>query len=283
MKDSGINGKVVIITGGSNGIGSASAKYLFEKGANVVKADIMIKNEKVTEVSVENNTRKMMEFPLDVRDHQSWENLLKAVVEVFGKADVLINCAGILTPGSLLELNNEQIESQLLINLLGPITGSKIFLPLFKELDSGHIINIASLAGITPIPFESVYSASKFGLRGFSLALAYELKNTGVKVSVICTDAVITDQVLNEMHYENSNLTFSGNLFDKEYIAEIIFRTILHPRKEILITPLRGLLCKIGGNSTLFMSAMLPVFDKIGRYKRIKFLNKTESEEIKKW
>jgi len=283
MKDFGINGKVIVVTGGSNGIGSAAAKYLFDKGANVVKADIEILKKNVTEVRKDKHTMKMMEFPLDVRDFQSWENLLIAVIKEFGSADVLINCAGVLTPGSLLELNKEQIEAQLLVNLLGPITGSKVFLSLFKELNRGHIINIASLAGITPIPFESVYSASKFGLRGFSLALAYELKRTGVKASVICPDAVVTNQVLSEAHHKNANLTFSGNLFEKEYIAEIIFKTILYPRKEVLITPLRGLLCKIGGNSTLFMSAMLPLFDRIGRYKRNKFLNKFESEEVKKW
>jgi 3-oxoacyl-[acyl-carrier protein] reductase len=283
MKNFKIIGKVIVITGGSNGIGSATAKYLFDKGANIVKADIMIKKRQLIEVSEQNYKKKMMEFPLDVRDMQSWESLFSAVAEVFGKADILINCAGILIPGSLQELNKEQIEDQLLVNLLGPITGSKVFLPLFKELNRGHIINIASLAGIAPIPYESVYSASKFGLRGFSLALAYELKNTGVKVSVICPDAVVTNQVLSEAHYENANLTFTGNLFDREYIAENIYKTILHPRKEILITPLRGLLCKIGGNSTHFMSAMLPLFDMIGRYKRNKFLNKVESEEVKKW
>ena len=280
MKNSKLHGKVIVITGSSNGIGSAAAKYLFDNGASVVKADIMIKEESLYEVTEGTYTKRMLEIHLDVRNIDSWEYLFNSVIKEFGKADILINCAGIIIPGSLLQQNKAVIEDQLAVNLLGPIIGSKVFLPLFKELNEGHIINISSLAGITPIPFETIYSASKFGLRGFSLALAYELKNSGVKVSVICPDAVLTGQILSEAHYNNANLSFTGKLLDKEYIAEKIYKTILHPRKEVLITPLRGLLCKLGGNSTTFTSASLPLFNMIGERNRKKFLNKIENEEF---
>ncbi len=280
MENGKLNNSVIIITGASNGIGSAAAKYLFSKGASVVKADIMIEKECLTEVTEGTYTKRMMEIHLDVRNIDSWEKLFNSVMKKFGKADVLINCAGIIIPGSLLQQSRAVIEDQIAVNLLGPILGSKVFLPLFKELNKGHIINISSLAGITPIPFEIIYSASKFGLRGFSLALAYELKNSGVKVSVICPDAVLTGQILSEAHYENANLSFTGKLFNKEYIAEKIYKTILHPRKEVLITPLRGLLCKLGGNSTTFMSTLLPLFDKIGERKRKKFLYKIDKKEF---
>jgi len=280
MKNSKLHGKVIVITGSSNGIGSAAAKYLFDNGASVVKADIMIKEESLYEVTEGTYTKRMLEIHLDVRNIDSWEYLFNSVIKEFGKADILINCAGIIIPGSLLQQNKAVIEDQLAVNLLGPIIGSKVFLPLFKELNEGHIINISSLAGITPIPFETIYSASKFGLRGFSLALAYELKNSGVKVSVICPDAVLTGQILSEAHYNNANLSFTGKLLDKEYIAEKIYKTILHPRKEVLITPLRGLLCKLGGNSTTFTSASLPLFYMIGERNRKKFLNKIENKEF---
>jgi len=283
MKNSKLHGKVVVITGGSSGIGGAAAKYLFDKGANVVKADIMINKESLSEVTEGAYTKRLMEIHLDVRSIDSWNKLFNSVIKEFGKANVLINCAGIIVPGSLIQQGKSMIEDQIAINLLGPIIGSKVFLPLFKELNEGHIINISSLAGITPIPFESIYSASKFGLRGFSLALAYELKYSGVKVSVICPDAVVTSQLLGEANYDKANLSFTGKLFDKEYIAEKIYRTILHPQKEVLITPLRGLLCKLGGNSTTFMSTLLPLFNMIGERKRKKFLHKIENKESYKW
>jgi 3-oxoacyl-[acyl-carrier protein] reductase len=284
MKNNKLDGLVVVITGGSNGIGKATGEYLFKRGANVVIADLSVKQEELLKVYIDSYVnsykRCMLEVPLDVRNADNWNKLLNAVIKEFGKVDVLINCAGIIIPDSLIQQALDKVEKQLDVNLLGPIIGSKVFLPLFKEQKKGHIINISSLAGIVPLPFESIYSASKFGLRGFSLALAQELKGSGIKVTTVCPDSVKTAQVMNEAAHQNANLSFSGSMMETEYVAKKICNTILHPKMEVLIPSFRGQLSKFFGNSSLLRYILMPILDKIGNHNRKIFLNKINNKEI---
>ncbi|MCI0474541.1 MAG: SDR family oxidoreductase, partial [Ignavibacteria bacterium] len=230
MKNTKLYDKVIIVTGGSSGIGMAIVDYLFDKGANVVNADISVTRGKTLKVYNNNLVKKLLDVNLDVRDEDSWKGLYNTVLNEFGKADILINCAGVVVPDSLISKSPALLKDQIDVNLLGPINGVHTFLPQFLKQKSGHIINVASLAGIVPIPGESIYSASKFGLRGFSMAMALELRGTGVKVTSFCPDSVITPQLISEAHHTDSGFSFSGKLLEPKYIASKIFKVILHPK-----------------------------------------------------
>jgi NAD(P)-dependent dehydrogenase (short-subunit alcohol dehydrogenase family) len=281
MKNNLLNNKVIVVTGGLSGIGKAIVEYLFDKGANVVNADISVTRGKTVKVYNDRHVKKLIEVNLDVRDKESWKGLFNAVMNEFGKADILINCAGVVIPDSLISSSPDMLKDQIDVNLLGPINGVHTFLPLFVKQKSGHIINIASLAGIVPIPGESIYSASKFGLRGYTMALALELKGTGVNVTSVCPDSVITPQLIVEAHHTNSGFSFSGKLLDAKYVASKIYGTILHPRNEISVTRFRGFQSRLFGNSNILMNLTTPMIKVFGERNRKKFLKNLENKEIK--
>lgn len=278
MKKKNLNNKVIVVTGGCNGIGKATAELLFERGANVVIADIEVNKQSEIKNCGLAGSQQLFKIHLDAAYVESWNNLYESVLKEFGKIDVLINCAGILSPGNITDTTIKEIERQIAINLLGPIYGTKVFMQYFNRVKKGHVINISSLAGITPIPGESIYSASKFGLRGFSLSLSYEMRNTNVKVTVVCPDSVLTDLIIYEAKHNGSNLSFSGKLLKAEYVAGIIYKTILHPKNEVLIKPLKGLLSKAAGNSSLIMGSLYSIVDKIGEINKKKLLAKLNNE-----
>jgi len=281
MKNTKLYNKVIIVTGGSSGIGKAIVKFLFDKEANVVNADISVTRGKTLKVYNNNFIRKLVDVNLDVKNEESWKGLYNTVMNEFGKADILINCAGIVVPDSLINKSPVLLRDQIDINLIGPINGVRTFLPMFLKQQSGHIINIASLAGIVPVPGESIYSASKFGLRGYTMALALELKGTGVYATSVCPDSVITPQLIVEAHHTNSGFSFSGKLLDVEYVASKIYETILRPRNEVSVTRFRGFQSRLFGNSNFLMNLTTPMIKMVGEHKRKIFLKNLKNKEIK--
>ncbi|MFP4001494.1 MAG: SDR family NAD(P)-dependent oxidoreductase [Thermoplasmata archaeon] len=167
--------KVVVVTGSSSGIGKSTAKLFAEKGSKVI----------VTYNKGEEKGREVMEYceeksesmltRLDVTDKSSIEKSLEEIKERFGNVDILINNAGILESGKLEDLSHDKIEKQIDVNLTGLINTSKIFLESMLDRDEGMIINISSGLGKSGSARYSVYSATKFGVRGFTQSLAKEL------------------------------------------------------------------------------------------------------------
>ena len=281
MKNDILNNKVIIVTGGSSGIGKAIVELLFDKGANVVNADISVSRSRILKVYNDCRIKKLLDVNLDVRDDESWKGLSHAVVNEFGKADVLINCAGVVIPDSLIKESRNLAKDEIDINLMGPVKGTYEFLPLFLKQKCGHIINIASLAGIAPIPGESIYSATKFGLRGFSMAMALELRGSGVKVTSFCPDSVVTPQLVIEAYHTNSGFSFSGKPLETEYVADKILKVILHPKNEVSVTRFRGFQSRLFGNSNFIMNLTTPAIKMFGERNRKKFLKTLGLKEVK--
>jgi 3-oxoacyl-[acyl-carrier protein] reductase len=147
----------------------------------------------------------------DVRDAGQWESLLAEMVRRWGRVDVLMNVAGVIRPGWVQEGSSVDVDFHLDINVKGVIHGTHAAARMMLKQGGGHIINIASLAGIAPIPGLSLYCASKFAVRGFTLAIAQELMQKGIKVTVVCPDAVQTPMLDMQVDYEQAAMTFSGN------------------------------------------------------------------------
>ena len=163
--------------------------------------------------------------------------------------DRLFNIAAYLKPGYIHETDPQEIDRHIDINVKGLIIGSQLAAKHMVEQGKGHIVNIASLGGIAPIPGIALYSTSKFAVRGFSLALAQELKPLGVKVTVICPDAIQTPMLALQEDYDEAALTFSGpKALSLEDIEKIVFAEVLpNAPIEVTLPWQRGALAKLGG------------------------------------
>src|SRR5690606_9420047 len=180
-----IRSKTIAITGAARGIGYATATALLARGARVVIGD---RDAALQESAVAQLGRlgPVSGYPLDVTDRESFATFLdKARTDGGGHIDVLINNAGVMPIGPFLEQSEQAIRSSIEVNLYGVLTGCQLALPDMVRRRSGHIINIASMSGLIPVPGQVPYNAAKFGVVGLSVALADEMAPYGVEVSVV--------------------------------------------------------------------------------------------------
>src|SRR5690606_14819464 len=122
---------------------------------------------------------------LDVTDAQAWDDAIEAT-RVGGPLDVLVNMAGYLHPGWVHELDAAEIDRHFSVNVRGVVLGTRAAARTMLAQGKGHIVNVASLAALAPIPGLSLCSASKYAVRAFSLAAAQELRGRGISVTVVC-------------------------------------------------------------------------------------------------
>ena len=180
-----IKGKTIVITGAARGIGYATAQALLARGARVVigDRDLDVLESAVAGISA---LGQVSGHPLDVTDQGSFAAFLdKARTDGGGRIDVLINNAGVMPVGPFLEQSAPAIRSSIEVNLYGVLTGCQLVLPDMVKRRSGHIINIASMAGLVAVPGQIVYAATKFGVVGLSTAMADEFAPQGVRISAV--------------------------------------------------------------------------------------------------
>jgi 3-oxoacyl-[acyl-carrier protein] reductase len=188
-----LESKVVIVTGGTKGIGYAIAEALLKRGAIVYICGRKEQDLKsaIDTLSTEGEVSGTV---CDVRDETQVKAMLSACVSAFGGVDVLINNAGMGYFGKTVEdMSGEEFRETLETNLFGVFYTCHHAIPLIKKKGGGYIINISSLAGQNAHPRMAAYNASKFGLNGFSEALMQEVRQDNIKVSYICPGSVNTD------------------------------------------------------------------------------------------
>ncbi|MEA3558938.1 MAG: SDR family oxidoreductase [Candidatus Thermoplasmatota archaeon] len=180
VKISDLREKKILITGGSSGIGKATAEMMSSKGASVI---ITARDESKLKRTLKDVKGVVSSYSVDISNWEEVQYLANRIMEEHGKLDIVINSAGIVHPGTLDSLTIDQIESILNIDLLGTINVCKAF----QEglISPGYIINISSVAGFMGIYGYTVYSAAKFGVWGFSQALRMELEPKGIGVGVV--------------------------------------------------------------------------------------------------
>ena len=172
----GIEGKVVLITGGSTGIGAETARLLAERGAKVAIAarrkDRL--DEVVADIASSGGTARS--YALDVTDKSAVQSVVAAIIADFGRLDVLINNAGLMPIRPMAEVNTDEWDQMIDVNLKGTLYGIAAALPGFLEQGSGHIINLSSVAGIKVFaPGGTVYSGTKFAVSAISEGLRHEV------------------------------------------------------------------------------------------------------------
>lgn len=187
-----LDGKVALVTGGSRGIGAGIARALAQAGADVVIADRLVEQAQETSADIESIGRRSAAVEFDVRDPESVTTMISTVEKQFGKLDIAVNNAGIVSLGAVEELTVEQWNGVLEINLRGVFLCCQAEIALMRKAQFGRIINTSSIAGKVGFPNLSHYSASKFGVIGFTNAIAKEVAKQGITVNALCPGIVGT-------------------------------------------------------------------------------------------
>ena len=199
--------KVVLITGGSSGIGKAIGEYLHHKGFVVYGTS---RNPDQITHSV---------FPLvalDVRNPESIATAVAKIISISGRLDVVINNAGIGITGPLEEIPTEEIKNNFETNFFGPIEVMKVVLPQMRQQKSGLIINITSIAGYMGLPYRSIYSASKGALELVTEALRMEVKSFGIRITNVAPGDFATNIASGRYHTPSA-----GSAYEMSYAANL--------------------------------------------------------------
>ena len=189
----GIEGKVVIITGASSGMGDAAARHLAGLGASVVVA--ARRQERIDQlvVDIAHTGGKALAVATDVTRREDLQRLADATVERFGRIDVLVNNAGVMPLSPLERLKVDEWDHMIDVNLKGVLYGIAAVLPVMQRQRSGHIITTASVAGHKVFHASAVYSATKFAVRALSEGLRQEVKPYNIRTTIVSPGAVSTE------------------------------------------------------------------------------------------
>lgn len=218
-----LRGKVAIITGASSGIGAATAVELARRGARVVLAARRQEELAGVEGAIKAAGGDALAVPTDVADSRQLERLVARATETYGQIDILVNNAGVGSRGHYAEAATEDIEATLKVNLVGAMLLTRLVLPGMLKRKAGAIIAVASVSG--HIGTDPVYSATKFGLRGFCIGLRRESLKSGVSVSLVSPGFIRTPLTSRRR----------SRMPGPEIVAKAIARLALHPKREVVV------------------------------------------------
>jgi NADP-dependent 3-hydroxy acid dehydrogenase YdfG len=186
---SDVKGKVVAITGASSGIGEAAARLLAAAGAKVVLGARRSDRLEAIAADIRGKKGEVEIQAIDVSKREDLTRFVKAAQDRFGRLDVLVNNAGVMPLSPLDDLRVEEWERMIDVNIKGVLYGIAAALPLFRKQESGHFINISSVAGHRVAPTGAVYSGTKFAVRAISEGLRQEAGDK-IRVTIISPGAV---------------------------------------------------------------------------------------------
>lgn len=241
-----------LITGAASGFGFALARTLLSRGDRVMACDInTAPMEQLRAFATAPDQLTLRQ--LDVRDPAQWAQTMQAAVRLWPRIDTVMNVAGVLRPDFIADIQPADIDLTFDVNTKGAIHGTQAAFRVMRnqsdENGRGHIINLASMAGIAPVPGMSIYSASKFALRGYSLTIAHELKQYGISMTVICPSGADTPMVEPYKHKPQAALIFIAPLLTIDQVVHVIVNRALVKRPmEIALPRPRALLAKFAGS-----------------------------------
>jgi NADP-dependent 3-hydroxy acid dehydrogenase YdfG len=228
-----VHNKVVIVTGASSGLGEASALHLAARGARVVLA-------------ARRTDRQAIAVATDVSHREDMEKLAAAAIEAYGRIDVLVNNAGVMPLSPIEKLKVDEWDRTIDVNIKGVLYGIAAVLPQMKKQASGHVINIASIAGIKVFtPIGTVYSATKHAVRAISEGLRIEAAPLGVRVTTVSPGAVESELKLGTTDADSAagvNAFYEANQIPADAVARAVVYAIEQPANvgisEVLVRPL---------------------------------------------
>lgn len=257
---------VVLVTGAASGIGRRLAEQLVARGDQVLAVDLDEKGLAVLASMCPGMEARRM----DVTSFEDWEAAVGLALSRWGRLDVLLNVAGYLRPGWVHEVSPADMERHLDVNARGVMLGTRAASHVMVSRGRGHIVNVASMAALAPIPGIALYSASKYAVRGFSLAAALELRPRGVYVTVVCPDAVRTPMLDLQMDYAEAAMTFSApRILTVDEVARAVLGPVLTRRPlEYWVPWSRGWVARLGDVMPGLMLHLQPLLARYGDWRR---------------
>ena len=246
-----LNRKVVFVTGAARGIGRATAALLVVEGARVVIADLDA--ELAAKAAIEVGAE--LGLGVDVTDHDAFTAALDATERDVGPLDVLINNAGVMPIGRFEDETDEGAYRAFEINVFAVMHGTREAIRRMKPRGHGHVVNLASMAGVVPIPGGAVYSASKHAVVGFCESLWWELRGSGVDLSYVLPTLVNTELA------GGMKRTRAARVLEPEMVAAEIVGALKLPRLAVYVprsmgpvTTVSGLIPRALGNKLMTAS-----------------------------
>jgi len=255
--------RTVVITGASAGIGRACVRQFAEAGARVVlvargAAELERARAEVAAIG------PALAIAADVAAPDGPERIVSGALAGFGALHVLVNNAGRHARGSFGDLTEADLAATVDVNLRAPILLTRRALPHLIASGRGAVVNVASLAGKVPVPGSVAYSATKFGLRGFSMALADELRGTGVTVSCVSPGPVETQFIMAELD-SVTDLTMSQPMVTADQVAALVVRCALDGKLERATPRLSSALTTAGYLAPGLRRVLRPMLERRGR------------------
>jgi 2-hydroxycyclohexanecarboxyl-CoA dehydrogenase len=236
----GLEGKVVIVTGGARGIGAAICQRFVEEGAKVAVFDVL------AEVAEQVAKSRIHAYRVDITDIDAVRAAVVRVESELGPIDVLVNNAGRNRPGGFVEVAPERWQEMIAANLLGPFNMHHCALQGMVQRGSGRIVNVASDAGRVGAPNEAVYSACKGGVIAFSKAMARELARYQITVNVVCPGPTET-QLLSDVAGEGER----GEQFRKAAVQRTPLGRLGQPADVV------GAVCFLASDDAAFITGQV--------------------------
>ncbi len=232
--------KIAVVTGAGKGLGREIAKGLAGKGFGVLVTDI---DEGAAATTAREIGERAWSMRQDVRDPESHHRVARAANER-GSLELWVNNAGVLHAGSAWDHSDEIVQQMVDVNVLGMTWGSRAAIEAMRAR-GGHLINIASMSSIAPVPGLAVYAGTKHAVLGFSVALAGDLERASlpIEVSAVCPDAIDTDMVRDVRGSKEASLVFaSTKLLTVEKVAGVVLDLVDRPRLAVSVPRSRALL-----------------------------------------
>ena len=272
--------KTVVITGAASGIGRHWANALLNKSDEyrLVLADI---NEEGLRAAFKPSEHVRLHL-LDIRSVGQWRSVIDDALQNFGRVDYLFNVAGANRPMFFRDQPIEAIDRVIDVNLKGALIGMKLVGEVMLKQGAGHIINVASLAGLSPTPGNALYSAAKGGLRNASIAAAVEWRKRGVAVTVVSPDLVDTPilQERLESANEEAALAFTGITLTVVDLEQAFWKAMRDQPLEINLPRWRGWLAKLNHVNPSLMFLLYEPMKKRGM-KKLERIRKERLENRK--
>lgn len=232
--------KTVIITGGSEGVGAATARLFADAGANLMLVARNKKNLEVIAGELRDKTRVEI-FAMDVSDGDACVDLFKKANFEFGRIDILVNNAGCHSRGPLESIDVAELAKMIDVNLRAPVVLTRLALPYLRDAGGGAIINVGSLNGRVPVSGSAVYGATKAGLRSLSYALGDEVAGHGIKVAVVSPGPIDTGFSMANID-NTSDITLSQPISTAEEVAQVILDLCGNTQREVAMPWSSGVL-----------------------------------------